>query len=292
MSYELKMQIKEVNATRILNPTSIDLGEYVINPYKGCQFSCLYCYVRYNKVVKAEPRQWGDYVDARINAPEQLEKELSLKKPRRVLLGSTTECFQPIEAKYRLTGRILEILNKNGVYYSILTRSPLIIDYISLLSKGLCEGVYFTINNFDDKLKFLLEPKSPPFQARTNAINKLLEHKIPVIPYLSPVLPRISDTKSIFSVFGGAGRIDFEGLNFNLGNIKEVIGAIGSLYPDRKELYENMATDINIYNAVWDITRKDIMRQAINAKKNHDIYIHQLHSYFNNKYREPLKANL
>ncbi|MFA5362711.1 MAG: hypothetical protein WC335_05630 [Candidatus Omnitrophota bacterium] len=69
------------------------------------------------KAAQKDPRQWGEYVDVRVNAPELLEKELSRKFPKRVLLGSTTECFQPAEREYRLTYKILEILNRNRVCY-------------------------------------------------------------------------------------------------------------------------------------------------------------------------------
>src|SRR5574341_1687382 len=96
------LQIKEIRIDRILNPTSIDLGEYVINPYKGCELGCVYCYVKTNRATWESPRPWGSYVDVRANSPEQLAKELTEKKVKTVLLGSTTELFQPIEKKYQL----------------------------------------------------------------------------------------------------------------------------------------------------------------------------------------------
>ncbi|MBU1062350.1 MAG: hypothetical protein KJ952_06515, partial [Candidatus Omnitrophica bacterium] len=128
-------EFKTVKISRILNPTSIDLGEYVINPYMGCEFACLYCYVRFNKVISRKKDPWGTYVDIRVNAPKLLEKELLLKKPSSVLLGSTTECFQDIEKKYKITKQILEILNRYKVYFTILTRSTYLREYIGLLNK-------------------------------------------------------------------------------------------------------------------------------------------------------------
>lgn len=111
------IEINEIKAQRILNPTSIDLGEYVINPFKGCEFGCIYCYVRGNKTIKKDPRKWGEFIDIRINAPELLKKELKLKKVKRVLLGSTTECFQPADFKYKLMEQILNILIDNQVTF-------------------------------------------------------------------------------------------------------------------------------------------------------------------------------
>ena len=281
------MQIREVGISRILNPTSIDLGEYVINPYKGCSLGCLYCYVKSNKVVKRETRRWGTYVDVRCNAVSQLEKELFIRKPKRVLLGSTTECCQPIEKEYKLTYRIIELLNREGVYYSILTRSPLWVDYIPLLKKGFCEHIYFTVNMFGQRLKAGLEPRSASFKERIAAVNKLAAAKIPVIPYVSPLLPFITDIQSMFQSFETSKMIGFEGLNFNLGNINEVISAISSIYPHKGQMYKDMAANSKAYHNAWDKIKKDIIKEAIAVKKNHQIYVHGLRAYFENRYRQP-----
>jgi len=278
------MEIKNVHITRILNPTSIDLGEYVINPYKGCGYACLYCYVRFNKSVMKDHREWGDYVDARINAPELLEKELKKKKPERVLLGSTTECFAPYERKLKITSRILDILNENGVKYSILTRSPFVLDQIEKLKAGYCENIYFTVNSFDKKLKNELEPKSPDFLERRKAIKILHENKISVIPYFSPILPGISHIEDIFGEFKEIGRVEFEGLNFNLGNIDGIIKAVRKIYPQVAYLYEVMKKDKNVYDEEWGKIKKGVMRAAIKYKMNHDVYVHSHTGYFENKY--------
>lgn len=283
------IQYNEVNISRILNPTSIDLGEYVINPYKGCAFACLYCYVRSNKVTSKEKRAWGTYVDVRLNAPERLEKEILLRKPKCVLLGSTTDCFQPIEEKYGLTKKILEILNTRKVFYSILTRSPLITEYVSLLNKGFCRRIYFTINNLPLALKAVLEPKSPSYETRFKAIGHLLENDIPVIPYFSPFLPWISDGKEMFAKFSQARSIEFEGLNFNLANIDQVMEAIYSVYPELKSKYETLRADKHFYENTWENIRKELGKSAISAKKSYNIHIHHFGDYFKNEYAKTPK---
>lgn len=267
-------EFKEVKISRILNPTAIDLGEYVINPFMGCEFNCLYCYVRYNKVVSRKKEAWGTYVDIRTNAPELLEKEIAKKRPSTVLLGSTTEIFQPIEAKYKLTKRILEILNKHRIYYNILTRSPLAAEYSSILAKGFCKRIYFTINNTPAVLKAKLEPKSPPYQARYKAIRQLFKEGVPVIPSFSPLLPWVSDFKKAFWDFPEANEVGFEGLNLRLGNAEEVINAITSIYPQLKSGYKRLLVDRAFYDAFWSKVKKEIVKEAIKTKKNYDVYIH------------------
>ncbi len=286
------MIINETKITRILNPTSIDLGDYVINPYKGCSYGCLYCYVRFNKVTLKDPRNWGEYVDVRVNAPELLEKEIAKQKPKRVLLGSTTECFQPIEKEYGLTRKILQILNEKGVYFSILTRSPLITEYIDLLKGGFCESVYFTVNSYVRELKDIFEPKSPSFESRVEAVKLLLEAKLPVIPYFSPILPLVSDYTAAFEKFPGAKRIDFEGLNFNLGNINKIIDLILQFDPKLGRIYKRLCAENDFYDTYWGNVKKDIGKEAVKFKKDHNVYIHSLSGYFENSYGRDTLDNI
>ena len=278
------MEIKEVTAQRILNPTSLELCEYVINPYRGCAYSCLYCYAQFNKAALKDPREWGEYVDVRINAADLLVKEIKEKRPSRVLIGSTTECFSPVCRQNNVMSDILCVLNEYGVFYSILTRSPLIIDFMDGLSKGFCESVYFTVNNFNNGLKNILEPKSPDFMARIEAVKKLQSNAINVIPYFCPVLPEISDFESIFDTFENVRKIDFEGLNFNLGNIDKIILDISELTPGIGEMYLKMKNDGDYYGLVWDRIRKKVKEKASELKKEHDIFIHEHGKYFENEY--------
>jgi DNA repair photolyase len=283
------MEIREVGISRILNPTSIDLGEFVINPYKGCQYSCLYCYAQFNKSVLKDKRPWGSFVDARINACSLLEKELFIKKPKEVLLGSTTECFQPIETKYGISRKVLEILNKNGVYYSILTRSPLITENLDLLSEGFCKAIYFTINNYSQKIKDAIELKSPPFKQRIKAIEELKDAGINVIPSFSPILPFITEVEHVFEGLEKHNEFNFEGLNFNLGNIEKVIEAITSIHPELKEKYFKMLNDNDFYNDAWQAIKDGIGKHAKLNRKMYNIYVHGRKEFFNNTYKEPLK---
>jgi DNA repair photolyase len=223
-------------------------------------------------------------VDIRVNAPELLEKEIILKKPKNVLLGSTTECFQPVERKYRLTKRILEILNKHKIYYCILTRSPYILDYIPLLKEGFCRKIYFTINKFKPEFKQRLEPKSPGLDLRDEAVNMLLSEGLPVIPYFSPLLPWVSDIKDVYLRFKEAKEVDFECLNFRLNNINEIINNINGVDSSLKLNYESMLGDRPFYAQVFKEIEKDIDKQAQAAKKRYNIYIHKFGDYFKNKY--------
>ncbi|MCF6148916.1 MAG: hypothetical protein E3K37_09675 [Candidatus Kuenenia sp.] len=280
------IEISEVTIDRILNPTSIDLGEYVINPYMGCEYSCMYCYVKSNKAVYKKKKPWGMYVNVRMNAPALLEKEIEMKRPKTVLLGSTTECFQPAEHTYHITKQIIEILHNNNVSYVILTRSPYILEYIPLLKQGFCSKIYFTTNNFNNDLKQLLEPKSPSFAARNHAIIKLLEEGLTVIPYFSPVIPWITNLKGAFSSFTKAKCVEFEFLNFNLKDIHEIIHNILQIDPSLKRSFDVLLYDKDFYRQIWRNIEMETETLATLWKKDFKIYKHDFGKFFENSYSQ------
>jgi DNA repair photolyase len=280
----MEIEIREVPAERCLNPTSIDLGEYVINPYRGCAFGCLYCYARCSKKNLKDTREWGTYVDVRVNLPELLEKELFEKKPGRVLLGSTTECFQPAEKKYRLTENILKILNARKVRYSILTRSPDVSDHLSILGAGYCESIYFTVNDLPERIKAALEPFSPATGLRIKAIQKLHANKINVIPYYSPFLPFISLKIDQLRHMAGITHAEFEMINLKMGNITTLMDKIGEAYPHLKLIYERLLSDDDFYKETCLRLSDEISSHTGNSDMTFKIHISAYEGYFKNSY--------
>ncbi|MBF0493520.1 MAG: radical SAM protein [Candidatus Omnitrophica bacterium] len=279
------MEINEIKAVNALNRTSINLAEYVLNPYRGCEFACLYCYNRFNKVNKKDSRKWGEYLEVRTNIVDLLKKEIVLKKPRSILLGSTTECFQPFEEKSRVMRDILTILNSERIPYYILTRSPLSCDYVNLLRSDSCKGIYFTVNNYSEPFRSIFEPKAPSFESRIECVKELLSEDVRVIPYFSPVLPWISRYDAVSELFPGASRIEFEFLNFNLGNIAKIIEAIRNIDESLGERYGQMITNGDQFRKVWDAVKMEIRifaeRHSIKEFYMHE---HEFFGFFHNRY--------
>src|SRR3989338_370432 len=134
--------VKEIQAKTILVKCGIPGIDYVINPYIGCRFGCKYCYASFmGRFVDKKISDWGNYVYAKINAPELLSKELTkLKdkgKGKTILLSSVTDPFQGAEAKYHLSAKCLEILADYGFEgeVSILTKSPLVLNVLPILKR-------------------------------------------------------------------------------------------------------------------------------------------------------------
>jgi DNA repair photolyase len=223
-------------------------------------------------------------VDIRVNCVERLDRALTLRQPCSVLLGSTTECFQPVEERVGLTGAILELLNARRVRYTILTRSPLILRAVDILKGGFCDQVYFTFNAMSAAFKAALEPLSPDFSERMRAMKILQETGVPVVPYLSPFLPWITDVAGALADAPG-GVVEGEGLNFRLANIQQIITAIRGVSPSVGARYQKMLTDRRFYEIVWRDTRSAVTEQAARHKKRLTVYQHAFGQYFSQSYQ-------
>ncbi|MFH1062835.1 MAG: radical SAM protein [Candidatus Omnitrophota bacterium] len=238
------MKIIEQNVETILRPTGINLAPFVINPYQGCQLGCCFCYAQFGKTAKKQNHAWGTYVKVKINAIEVLKKELELIKPKSVLLGSITECFQPVEKKYGITRQILELLNEQAIQFTIMSRSTLITDYLDVLGKGNCQSIYFTINALPDVLNSEFNMQAPDFKPGLETVLKLQNKKLKVISYFCPILPMISDIKQIVnSAKEIVKQAEFEIINFNMAKQSLMVKAIEKHYPEYKPKYEKLLKD-------------------------------------------------
>lgn len=253
------MEIKLINTQKVLSRTQINIADYVINSWRGCEFNCVYCYARQNK----NAGEFSSCLGVKINAQACLERELKYKTPSRVLLGSTTECFPYQELKYKITGQILEILNKNNIPYTILTKSHLIKEYLPLISKNPKNKIYFTVNFADDKTIRLFEEKSPFLNQRLETISEIIKNNILLRIHLGPYVAGLSYFKKILKILPPSVKeIDIELYHRKMGNFEQVIAKINSkkiktnlqkIYAN-KENYDNFS--LNLKKEVEQFCRK------------------------------------
>jgi DNA repair photolyase len=166
--------------------------DYVINPYLGCAHGCRYCYAVFMRKYSHHHRTaaWGTFVEVKTNLPAVLLSELRRKKaPARALLASVCDPYQPVERRFRLTRRCLEILRDHGWGIDILTRSPLVTRDIDILSAAPSVTVGLSIPTDDDEVRKILEPQAPPIGARLSALQKLHEAGIHTWVFIAPMLP-------------------------------------------------------------------------------------------------------
>lgn len=181
------MIIKEIRAKTILSKSKIH--DYVINPYVGCQHGCQYCYARFIKKFTGHEEPWGEFVDIRVNAAELLKIEVKKKKKGGVWVSGLCDPYQPLEAKYMLTRKCLEILVDNDWSVVIQTRSSLVLRDLDILKRAKDIEVGLSVTTADDEIRKLFEPNAPPINERINTLDELHRAGIRTFAMIAPLLP-------------------------------------------------------------------------------------------------------
>jgi DNA repair photolyase len=192
----LKVEVKDIVSKTILTKGTGQLDDYShsLNPYAGCSFACKYCYVRELPVSLFREKEWGTWVDIKTNAAELLKKDVARAKkkgPVTIFMSSSTDPYQPIEAKTKLTRSLLEVmLEERPDFLFVQTRSPLAKRDIDLFKQfGDKIRVSMTIETDKEDIRKEFAPAAPPIPARMEALRQITEAGIPTQATISPLLP-------------------------------------------------------------------------------------------------------
>ncbi|MDZ4838083.1 MAG: radical SAM protein [Candidatus Melainabacteria bacterium] len=190
------MEVTEIQATTILTPQKVGslAGHYTysLNPYAGCAFRCSYCYVpKFPSGRHDDYTKWGQWVEAKVNAPALIRKERSKVFGSSIFFSSATDPYQYIELKYRLSRQCLqELLRYKPAKLTMHTRSHLILEDIDLLAQfGDTVRVGVSITTDDESVQREFEPGAPSIQRRLQVLEGLKKAGIRVHASLSPLLP-------------------------------------------------------------------------------------------------------
>lgn len=173
-----------------------------INPYRGCEHGCVYCYARPSHAYMglSPGLDFEAHLFAKPNAAAVLERELSAPsyQPKVIALGTNTDPYQPIEKERRITRSILEVLARCNHPVAIITKSALVTRDIDLLQpmaqKGLAK-VAISVTTLDRRLARTMEPRAATPTRRLEAIEKLAAAGIPVGVMVAPVVPAVTDSE-------------------------------------------------------------------------------------------------
>jgi DNA repair photolyase len=192
-----------VDATRkvIAKNDSPDLSfDRSINPYRGCEHGCIYCFARptHAYLGLSPGLDFESRLFVKPNAPELLERELSAPGyvPRTIAIGTNTDPYQPIERRYEVMRRILEVLERAGHPVGIVTKSALItrdIDILARMAKKNLVKVAISVTTLDAKLARTMEPRAPTPSRRLEALQQLVVAGIPTSALVAPIIPAIND---------------------------------------------------------------------------------------------------
>lgn len=251
------MNFKEIKAKSILTPCGIPGIDYVINPYIGCRFACKYCYASFmGRFVGKTTLDWGEYVYAKINAPELLKKEITkLKnkgKGKEIFFSSVTDPYQGDEGKYKLTRQCLEILADYGFegVVSILTKSNLVLRDIDIFKKLKHVIVGLTVTSTDDGISRYFEKNAPAVSIRLKTLRVLNENRIKTYAFIGPLLPHfVSQTNELENLFKEISKTGTKDIFIEHLNLAKYI---------RNRLFEEMkGTEQEILKKFYDSQSKD-----------------------------------
>src|SRR5580698_4937955 len=169
-----------------------------INPYRGCEHGCVYCFARpTHAFLGLSPGlDFESKLFMKPNAPELLERELSAPgyTPKVIAIGTNTDPYQPIERRYQIMRRILEVLERAGHPVGIVTKSNLVtrdIDILSRMAARKLVRVGISVTSLDGSLSRVMEPRAPTPPRRLEALRALAAAGIPTTVMVAPIIPAI-----------------------------------------------------------------------------------------------------
>ena len=195
-------QIIEENVKSILTSNdspdiSFDLS---INPYRGCEHGCVYCFARptHSYLNLSPGLDFETRIIAKVNAAQRLREGLASRayEPAMLNLGSATDAYQPVERRLRITRGVIEVLSECSHAFSLVTKSAGVERDLDLLVPMAAQGlvaVYVSVTTLDPQLSRIMEPRAASPQRRLRTIATLAQAGIPVGVSVSPVIPFINE---------------------------------------------------------------------------------------------------
>ena len=199
----MERSAKPIAAKTVLNPVRAPSMPFrwSINPYRGCQHGCSFCYARSTHLFLDQPADdtFQRHIFWKAGAPDILREQLNRlarlgKLPDHVAIGTATDPYQPLEAEMKLTRGCLEVLAEFGVPFSVTTRSPLVLRDLDILRAAPARSVNISLHTLDTAVWRRFEPASPAPRRRLEAAGRLAEAGVPVRVFVAPVLPYITDS--------------------------------------------------------------------------------------------------
>ncbi len=236
-----------------------------INPYRGCEHGCIYCFARPTHAYYglSPGLDFETKLFQKPDAPERLAEELRKPgyKPAFVALGANTDPYQPIERDLKITRRILQTLSDFKHPFAIVTKSPLVVRDLDIIAPLAAEGlamVSVSITTLNRTLARQLEPRAPTASKRLGAVAALSEARVPTCVLAAPMIPALNDMEleSILAAAkdAGASYADYTLLRLPLEIRDLFVEWLEAHYPDRARHVMSLVRDTrngSDYNSSW-----------------------------------------
>jgi len=207
----------------------------------GCPHGCIYCYAEFMRGVTGHEEAWGEFLDAKDFDAASLVKFAASHGGERVFMSSVTDCYNPYEARFGATRKVLEAVAGSDTNLQILTKSSLVTRDIDLLRTMPNVRVGVSLSAVDESLRRMLEPRASPVAARIAAIKKLRAAGVKTYIFVAPIFPKITPVFDIISRYGDAAdEIWFDRLNLYPNFRDKILAFIGRNFPELLPLYKQI----------------------------------------------------
>ena len=235
-----EIKVNHIETKSVMTKSNTPIGGYSVNPYVGCPHACKYCYASFMKRFTGHTEVWGAFMDVK-DWPE-------IKNPKKyadqkVIIGTVTDGYNPLEETYKNTRRLLEELKDSGADILICTKSDLVLRDLDLL-KEINENsrltVSWSINTLDEEFKDDMDA-AVSIERRLAAMKEVYAAGIRTICFISPVFPGITDIEAIIDrTKDQCDLVWLENLNLRGGFKADIMKYISDKHPDLVQLYDEI----------------------------------------------------
>ena len=235
-----EIKVNHIETKSVMTKSNTPIGGYSVNPYVGCPHACKYCYASFMKRFTGHTEEWGTFMDVK-DWPE-------IKNPKKytgqkVIIGTVTDGYNPLEETYKNTRRLLEELKDSGADILICTKSDLVLRDLDLL-KEINENsrltVSWSINTLDEEFKDDMDA-AVSIERRLAAMKEVYAAGIRTICFISPVFPGITDIEAIIGrTKDQCDLVWLENLNLRGGFKADIMKYISDKHPDLVPLYDEI----------------------------------------------------
>lgn len=245
--------IKDIDVKSVMTKSSLPVGGFSVNPYVGCPHACKYCYASFMKRFTGHTEPWGAFLDVKhwkpIDNPHKFDGQ-------RIVVGSVTDGYNPYEAEFRRTRKLLEELEGTDAEIMICTKSDLVLRDLDLLKKFHKVTVSWSVNTLDEQFRLDMD-RAVSIERRLEAMKQVYDAGIRTVCFISPIFPGITDVKAIIhKVKDFTDLIWLENLNLRGQFKSQIMDYIRENYPTLIDLYDE------IYNKkrldYWQVLEQDI----------------------------------
>ena len=243
-----EIKVNFVETKSVMTRSNAPLGGYAVNPYVGCPHACKYCYASFMKRFTGHTEEWGTFMDVKLWPEIANPRKYAGQK---VIIGTVTDGYNPLEETYCRTRKILEELKDSGADILICTKSDLVLRDMDLLQEINQKNrltVSWSVNTLDESFRDDMDA-AVSIERRLAAMKQVYDAGIRTVCFISPVFPGLTDIEAIFArAKGQCDLIWLENLNLRGGFKKTIMEYIAEKHPKLVPLYDEI---YNKKNRAW-----------------------------------------